>query len=250
MPSQRRFRVLTYLVIAGVVTLLFFTSQARHSRDTDRRSIQDFYSKTANEIDKQHGAGTGGDKAVVASHDVDADGDIDDDDAVLAKQMAERLRQAEEKAKDSAKAKGPNKPDAPKDVIGVGSSAGGQKPPVPEEKAEPEVQESKEDHEVKEVSYCPYSARAKGILTEKYVIEPAPYVVELDQHPLGPKIQERLGELTGRKTVPNVMIYGTSIGGGDDVAALDREKGLIAKIESLGNGHLQIQERFSNAKAA
>lgn len=56
--------------------------------------------------------------------------------------------------------------------------------------------------------------------------------------------------MTGRKTVPNVMIYGTSIGGGDDVAALDREKGLIAKIESLGNGHVQIQERFSNAKAA
>jgi glutaredoxin len=32
-------------------------------------------------------------------------------------------------------------------------------------------------------SYCPFSAKAKRILVEKYSIVPAPFVVELDQHP-------------------------------------------------------------------
>lgn len=93
-------------------------------------------------------------------------------------------------------------------------------------------------------SFCPYSKRAKGILLEKYIIEPTPYVVELDQHPLGPKIQAKLADMTGRKTVPNVMIYGKSIGGGDDIAALDNEKALAAKITSLGGKRIEVAERF------
>lgn len=93
-------------------------------------------------------------------------------------------------------------------------------------------------------SYCPYSKRAKGVLLEKYVIEPPPYVVELDQHPLGPQIQARLGEMTGRKTVPNVMIYGKSIGGGDEIAELDRIKGLAGKIKSLAGERVKVSERF------
>lgn len=93
-------------------------------------------------------------------------------------------------------------------------------------------------------SYCPYSKRAKGILLEKYVIEPTPHVVELDLHPLGAKMQARLGEMTGRKTVPNVMVYGQSIGGGDDVAEMDRQKTLAAKITSLGQDGIAISERF------
>ncbi len=82
-------------------------------------------------------------------------------------------------------------------------------------------------------SYCPYSRRAKGILLEKYTIDPAPFVVELDQHPLGAKLQAKLGELTGRRTVPNVLVNGVSIGGGDDVAELDTNKKLADKIKEL-----------------
>ena len=83
-------------------------------------------------------------------------------------------------------------------------------------------------------SYCPHSKRAKGILLEKYIIDPAPYVVELDQHPIGAGIQAHLAKLTGRKTVPNVLINAVSVGGGDDIAALDSNKELISKIKELG----------------
>ncbi len=82
-------------------------------------------------------------------------------------------------------------------------------------------------------SYCPHSRRAKGILLEKYTIDPVPFVVELDQHPLGAKLQAKLAELTGRRTVPNVLVNGVSIGGGDDVAELDTTKKLAEKIKEL-----------------
>lgn len=284
MPSQRRLRVLTYLVLAAIVTLLFFTSQARHSRDADTRSLQDFYSKTVNAMGKGHAAAAPGQR-VIADHDVDADGDIDEDDTVLAREMAARLRQAEQKAKDNAKAKAPNKPESPEEVVGVGSSASGQKKPAPKEKPESEPEETEEDLEVKaelnailkkspgmtpspssaaaclltwplpviifSKSYCPYSKKAKGILLDRYAIEPAPYVVELDKHPLGPKLQAKLGDMTGRKTVPNVMVYGNSIGGGDDIAKMDDEKTLADKITSLSGKRVEVSLRFAqNAQKA
>lgn len=139
MPSPRRMRALMYIVLAGVVTLLFFTSQARHSRDAD------FYSRT---VDALGSKSRGNDKShqVVISHDHDADGDIDGDDAKMAKEMADRLKQAEKKAKENANAKAPNKPDAPGAVIGVGSAAGGQHKGVPDEDGK--VKETAEEHEI------------------------------------------------------------------------------------------------------
>jgi hypothetical protein len=152
MASQRRLRVLTYLVLAAIVTLLFFNSRARDSLDPAARN---FYSKTVNALDKDHAAGVGGSGRAgqknIAGHDADADGDIDEDDALLSRQMAERLRQAEQKAKDIAKAKGPNKPEAPEQVIGVGSSASGQEKSAQKAKDGTEVEETEEDHEVEEV---------------------------------------------------------------------------------------------------
>ena len=82
-------------------------------------------------------------------------------------------------------------------------------------------------------SYCPHSKRAKGIF-DKYSIVPAPFIVELDQHPLGPKMQDTLEKMTGRRTVPNVLINGKSIGGGDDVAALDTGTDFIDKVKDMG----------------
>jgi hypothetical protein len=72
-------------------------------------------------------------------------------------------------------------------------------------------------------------------------------VVELDQHPLGAKIQTRLGHMTGRTTVPNVMVFGHSIGGGDDVAALDTERALADKITSLGKNRVEVSLRFAQS---
>jgi glutaredoxin len=104
-------------------------------------------------------------------------------------------------------------------------------------------------------SYCPYSKKAKvrptlatpskpapvltfslpqHILLSSYTITPPPYVVELDLHPLGPGLQAALEKSTGRRTVPNVLINGKSIGGGDDVAALDESDKLTSKIKEMG----------------
>ncbi|KAJ5159181.1 uncharacterized protein N7500_008832 [Penicillium coprophilum] len=83
-------------------------------------------------------------------------------------------------------------------------------------------------------SYCPYSKKAKSILLEHYSIEPKPLVVELDQHPLGPYLQALLAKRTGRRTVPNVLVSGKSIGGGDDIAALDQSDELASTLRQMG----------------
>ncbi|KAJ5379569.1 hypothetical protein N7509_012688 [Penicillium cosmopolitanum] len=83
-------------------------------------------------------------------------------------------------------------------------------------------------------SYCPYSKKAKHILLERYAISPKPFVVELDQHPIGQKLQDLLAQNTGRRTVPNVLVNGKSIGGGDDIAALDHNDELVSALRSMG----------------
>ncbi|KAF2459013.1 thioredoxin-like protein, partial [Lineolata rhizophorae] len=83
-------------------------------------------------------------------------------------------------------------------------------------------------------TFCPFSKKAKAILTEQYKITPAPYVVELDTHPLGTQLQAALAKGTGRRTVPNVLINGKSIGGGDDVEALHEGGELVSTITGMG----------------
>ena len=50
--------------------------------------------------------------------------------------------------------------------------------------------------------------------------------------PDGSAIQDALYRLTGRRTVPNVFINGTSIGGGDDTEHLYHS----GKLQELVNG--------------
>jgi glutaredoxin len=83
-------------------------------------------------------------------------------------------------------------------------------------------------------SYCPFSKKAKHILLDLYSITPPPYVVELDQHELGSGLQDALKKSTGRRTVPNILINGKSIGGGDDVEALHNGDELVEKVKSMG----------------
>ncbi|KAJ5630670.1 uncharacterized protein N7484_010770 [Penicillium longicatenatum] len=83
-------------------------------------------------------------------------------------------------------------------------------------------------------SYCPYSMKAKHILLEGYTISPAPFVVELDKHPIGKEIQALLKETTGRGTVPNILVNGKSIGGGDDIAAMDQSDDLATRLREYG----------------
>lgn len=83
-------------------------------------------------------------------------------------------------------------------------------------------------------SYCPYSKKAKSILLDQYSISPKPFVVELDQHPIGSELQGLLAQNTGRRTVPNVLVNGKSIGGGDDITALDQSDELASTLRQMG----------------
>lgn len=83
-------------------------------------------------------------------------------------------------------------------------------------------------------STCPYSAKAKRILLDKYNIVPKPHVVELDHHRLGPGLQNALEKSTGRRTVPNILINGKSVGGGDDIESAEIAGTLVEKIKNMG----------------
>ncbi|KAI0206429.1 thioredoxin-like protein [Astrocystis sublimbata] len=277
MPSPRRLRYFFITVLAIVITILFFTSQRRQSTPRDPRTINSFFGKTVNGLDQQNGAagqlvmsGKGSSANNLNLKDHDGDGSVDEDDEKLAQEMADRLKAAEQQAKDQANAKAPHKPDAPGDVIGVGSSAGGQKKGKSRISKQEEDEEDEEQDETKvdqdasaEVtlrnilkrspvvifskSYCPYSKKAKGVLLEKYIIDPAPYVVELDEHPMGRALQDLLLEKTGRKTVPNILINGQSVGGSDDIAELDTRKTLIDKFKSLSDKKFTMKQRFTRS---
>jgi glutaredoxin len=87
-------------------------------------------------------------------------------------------------------------------------------------------------------SYCPHSKKAKHILLEKYRIVPKPYVVELDQNPMGEQLQAFLHKTTGRRTVPNILLMGKSIGGGDSMQELDETDTLVAKVREIGGSRI------------
>ncbi|KAK8900989.1 hypothetical protein QC760_010448 [Botrytis cinerea] len=211
MASMRRIKVFGILVFIAVVSLLFYTSSLRQQRNLSKSDSGDFYSKTMNGLGKQEVAAAGG---------------RNDEDEKVAKEMQQRLKDAADKARDNANAKA-FKPDPPSQVG---------------EKEEEDMEVTTELNTILKKSpiiifsksYCPHSKRAKDILLEKYRIDPLPYVVELDKHPLGGKLQGRLNQLTGRRTVPNVLVNGVSIGGGDDVAELDEKGTLGEKVKDLG----------------
>ncbi|CAG9788744.1 unnamed protein product [Diatraea saccharalis] len=66
-------------------------------------------------------------------------------------------------------------------------------------------------------TYCPYCKMAKEVFSK--VNQPFE-VVELDQQAQGDAIQDNLALMTGFRTVPQVFINGTCVGGGSDVKAL------------------------------
>ena len=60
---------------------------------------------------------------------------------------------------------------------------------------------------------------------------------------LGRKLQDFLAKSTGRKTVPNILINGRSIGGSDELAKLDADDELIKKIRDMGGRWVYEVER-------
>lgn len=68
---------------------------------------------------------------------------------------------------------------------------------------------------------CPYCIRAKQILKSKGV--DAIDEIRVD---LNPGERLHMMQITGRRTVPQIFIGGTHVGGCDDLVALDHQGGL------------------------
>ena len=56
-------------------------------------------------------------------------------------------------------------------------------------------------------------------------------------------MQDTLEKMTGRRTVPNVLVNGKSIGGGDEVATLNSGNDLIDKIKDMGGKRIMEAKR-------
>ena len=68
---------------------------------------------------------------------------------------------------------------------------------------------------------CPYCIRAKQVLRSKGVTEIEEIRVDLD-----PDQRVKMMEITGRRTVPQIFIGDTHVGGHDDLVELDQQGGL------------------------
>ncbi|WP_374327057.1 glutaredoxin 3 [Azonexus sp.] len=69
---------------------------------------------------------------------------------------------------------------------------------------------------------CPYCIRAKRLLAERGVAEIEEVRVDLD-----PERRDEMMQKTGRRTVPQIFIGSTHVGGCDDLYALDAAGGLL-----------------------
>ena len=69
---------------------------------------------------------------------------------------------------------------------------------------------------------CPFCQRAKALLRQRGVEQIEEIRVDLD-----PVQLQSMVETTGRRTVPQIFIGQTHVGGCDDLIALDRQGGLL-----------------------
>lgn len=69
---------------------------------------------------------------------------------------------------------------------------------------------------------CPYCQRAERLLEARGVTH-----IERVRVDLEPRRRAEMMERTGRRTVPQIYIGETHVGGFDDLAALDRAGGLL-----------------------
>ena len=71
-------------------------------------------------------------------------------------------------------------------------------------------------------SVCPYCVRAEQLLRQRGVPEIDKIRIDAD-----PALRDEMMARTGRRTVPQIYIGDTHVGGFDDLAALDRAGGLV-----------------------
>jgi glutaredoxin 3 len=73
---------------------------------------------------------------------------------------------------------------------------------------------------------CPYCIRAKALLQQRGVQRIDEVRVDLE-----PAQRMHMMELTGRRTVPQIFIGDTHVGGCDDLVDLDRRGGLLPLLD-------------------
>jgi glutaredoxin 3 len=74
---------------------------------------------------------------------------------------------------------------------------------------------------------CPYCVRAKQLLQAKGVAQ-----IEEIRVDLNPEERVKMMEITGRRSVPQIFIGDTHVGGCDDLMALDSEGGLMPLLQA------------------
>ena len=72
---------------------------------------------------------------------------------------------------------------------------------------------------------CPYCLRAKALLKQRGVAAIEEIRIDLD-----PAQRDQMVALTGRRTVPQIFIGQTHVGGCDDLIALDQRGGLASLL--------------------
>ena len=76
---------------------------------------------------------------------------------------------------------------------------------------------------------CPFCSRAKALLKQRGVAAIDEVRIDLD-----PAERERMMAITGRRTVPQIFIGETHVGGCDDLLALDRRGDLLPLLGAAG----------------
>ena len=74
---------------------------------------------------------------------------------------------------------------------------------------------------------CPYCTRAKQILKSKGVEQIEEVRIDVD-----PAARDHMMQITGRRTVPQIFVGDTHVGGCDDLMALDAKGGLVPLLQS------------------
>jgi glutaredoxin 3 len=74
---------------------------------------------------------------------------------------------------------------------------------------------------------CPYCQRAKALLKQRGVSAIDEIRIDLDAEQ-----RDKMIELTGRRTVPQIFIGDTHVGGCDDLIALDQKGGLLPLLSA------------------
>jgi glutaredoxin 3 len=74
---------------------------------------------------------------------------------------------------------------------------------------------------------CPYCQRAKALLKQRGVAAIEEIRIDLDAEQ-----RDKMIEMTGRRTVPQIFIGDTHVGGCDDLIALDQKGGLMPLLQS------------------